>query len=464
MFKNYLKICLRVLRKNKAYSLINLGGLAIGMACCLLMLLYIRDELSYDQFHENADHIYRVIAESGREDDRVFDSANTSFPIAPKLKEVFPEVLDAIRFREGFQGVVSYNEKSFAEKKFYFTDPTVFEVFTFAFERGDPQTALTQPKNVVLTNSTAQKYFGFEDPIGKTLHYEGWAGPLDLTVTGVLKDLPRNTHFDFDFIGSLAVVDSIDFSWTWFTSLWSYVLLPENYPPEQLQQKFPDFAERYIKPNLERDDSWFMLDLEPLTDIHLHSQLDTQMKPTGSIVLVYLFSAIAAIILALACINFTNLATARSLKRAKEVGMRKALGSQRHHLIAQFLGESIVLCLLSLFVAIVLAELSLPAFNTIAEKAINIDYFGDRFVLLALLGIVVSTGILSGTYPAFVISRFSPIAVLKHAQPSVASSRFTLRQGLVGFPICYFIRLNHRRHRHCQPARLYTKQKSRSQH
>lgn len=433
MLKNYFKIAWRVLLKSKVYSFINLGGLAIGMACCLLIVLYVRDELSYDQFHENAHRIYRVLAESGNEEDRVLESANTSFRVGPALKQSFPEVLDAIRFREGYRGVLSYGEKSFAEKKFYFVDPTVFEVFTFEFAIGDPKTALAQPNNVVLTERTARKYFGDADPIGQVLHYEGWAGPADLTVTGVLKNLPQNTHFDFDFLGSLDIIDTSDFYWTWFTSLWTYILLPENYPPEQLQAKFPDFIDRQIKPNLDRDESWFILDLEPLTDIHLYSQLDVQMKPTSNILFVYLFSAIAAIILILACINFTNLATARSLKRAKEVGMRKALGSQRYELIAQFLGESMLICILALALAIALAELSLPLFNSLAEKAIRIDYFNDGFVLLALFGTVLVTGLLSGSYPAFALSRFQPVTVLKGTPGTGQTGSFTLRKSLVVF-------------------------------
>lgn len=433
MLKNYLKIAWRVLLKNKVYSLINLGGLAIGMACCLLIVLYVRDELSYDRFHENAHRIYRVIAESGNEENRVFDSANTSFRVGPAMKQSFPEVLDAIRFREGYRGVLSYGEKSYAEKKFYFVDPTVFEVFTFEFAIGDPKTALALPNNVVLTERVAQKYFGDDDPIGKVLHYEGWAGPADLTVTGVLKNLPYNSHFDFEFLGSLEIIDTSDFPWTWFTSLWTYVLLPENYPPEQLKAKFPDFFNQQIKPNLDSDDSWFILDLEPLTDIHLHSQLDVQMKPTSNILFVYLFSAIAAIILVLACINFTNLATARSLKRAREVGMRKALGGQRRELIVQFLGESMLICILALALAIALAELCLPLFNSLAEKAVRIDYFNDGFVLQALFGIVLITGLLSGSYPAFAISRFQPVAVLKGTSGSGETGRFTLRKILVVF-------------------------------
>ena len=441
MFKNYLKIALRTLRKNKVYSLINLGGLAIGMACCLLIALYVRDELSYDQFHKNADRIYRVIAESGREQQRAFDSANSSFPIGPALRDAYPEVLETVRFREGSQSVLSYGQQNFAEKKFYFADPGVFEVFSFPLRSGNPKTALAQPNNVVLTASMAQKYFGEQDPIGKVLHYEGWAGPADLTVTGVLDDLPHNTQFDFDFLGSLLIVENEEFPWTWFTSLWTYVLLPEGFPPAQLEQKFPDFFERHIKPNLGDDESWFALGLEPLPRIHLHSQLDIQMKPTSNIVYVYLFSAIAVIILLMACINFTNLATAHSLKRAKEVGMRKALGGWRRSLVVQFLGESFVYCLLALAAAIAMTELAVPYFNQLTGKAIHIHYFSDSFILPLLMGVVAIAGILAGSYPAAIMSRFSPIAALKGKTNAQMPNRFGLRQGLVIFQFTMSIAL-----------------------
>ncbi len=433
MFANYLKIAVRVFSKNKAYSLINLAGMALGLTCCLLITLYVRDELSHESSHEKADQIYRVIAESGREEDKIFDSANTSFPVGSALKEAFPEVLDAIRFREGFQGVVSYGGQSFAEKKFFFTDPTVFEVFTFPFLSGNPETALSQPNNVVLTARAAKKYFGEDNPVGKIIHYEGWAGPADLIVTGVLEDLPHNTHFDFEFLASLEIVANEEFPWTWFTSLWTYVLLPENYHPEALKQKFPEFVTSRVQPHLESEESWFMLDLEPLRDIHLYSGLDTQMKPVSSIQYVYLFSAIAVIILALACINFTNLSTARALKRAKEVGMRKTLGGRRQALILQFFSESLFFCLLALAFAITLTELVLPYFNQLAGKAVRINYFEDGFIFLALAGILIFTGILAGSYPALVISRFSPIAAFKGGSPSGVLTKSRLRKGLVIF-------------------------------
>lgn len=433
MHGNVLKIAWRTIRREPAAAAINLLGLAIGMACCMLITLYIRHELSYDGFHAQGDRIYRVIAESGRDEQRFFQGANTSFPVGPALKAHFPEVADMVRFREGFGAVVSYGDSHFAEKKFYMADPAVFDVFTFRFVAGNPKTALAQPSNVVLTQRMARKYFGNADPIGKRLHYEGWGGPAELIVTAVLADLPDNTHFDFDFLASLRLIDTSDFSWTWFTSLWTYILLPEDVPVAHLQDKFPAFIEQVVKPNLANQETWFMLGLEPLTNIHLHSGLDIQMRPVSDIRYIYLFAAIAVVILILACINFTNLAIARSLRRAREVGLRKALGGQRLDLMLQFLGESMLICVLALVLGVVLAELAMPYFNAIAGKAIQIDYLGDAFILLALLVILLATGFMAGGYPAWVISRFSPITALKQAAPTGAKSRTPLRHLLVIF-------------------------------
>ncbi len=435
MFKNYLKIALRNLLRHKGYSLINMSGLGVGIACCLLITLYVRHELSYDRFHEKADRIFRVIAETGRDGQMEFESANTSFPIGPALANVFPEVEEAVRFRQAYQAVVTHGDEHFAEARFYFVDPAVFKVFSFAFET--PMlgaTALAQPNTVVLARSTARKYFGDEDAIGKTLFYQGSGGARQLTVTGVLRDLPGNSHFDFEFLASMLSLDTAELSWTWFTSLWTYVLLPENYPPEQLIAKFPAFVERHLpaKDKIDPGETMIM-GLEPLTDIHLHSRLDKQMKPNSDIKYVRLFAIIGLFVLVIACINFMNLATAASLQRAKEVGMRKTLGAQRANLIRQFLGESFLFTGIAMVLGLVAVEAALPALNAFMGKTIALRFFNDGFIWLALLVLATFVGFVSGSYPAFVLSGFKPVAVLKSGRATPGGWSAGVRKTLVVF-------------------------------
>ncbi|MCI0695038.1 ABC transporter permease [candidate division KSB1 bacterium] len=432
MFKNYLKIALRNLLRQKGYSFINIAGLAVGMACCLLIIFYVQDELSYDRFHENAERFYRVAAERHRNTD-VRWSAWSPVPMGPALRAEIPEVTEAIRFWRAFQPVISYEDKHFREKKFYFTDPAVFAVFSFELSKGDRATALAAPGTVVITETSAKKYFGAADPIGKTLRYVGYpADTVNLVVTGVLRDLPHYTQFEFDFLASLLGVETEQDNWGSTKPIWTYVLLPENYSPNLLESKLPAFVERHFTSANSSDSR--ILHLEPLRDIHLYSRYEGGFKSKSDIAYVYLFSAIGFFILLIACINFMNLATARSLKRAREVGMRKVLGAQRAQLVKQFLGEAFLLGGLALLLALVLVEMLLPHFNAFTGKAIAISYFRDEFVLAALLGIVLLAGLLAGSYPAFFLSRFKPIVVLKGASLRGANSgSLFMRKGLVAF-------------------------------
>jgi putative ABC transport system permease protein len=443
MLKNYLKIALRNLFRHKGYSFINIAGLAVAIACCLLIGFYVIDELGYDRFHKNADRIYRVAAERRRNDD-VRLSAWSPVPMGPALQEEIPEVTKAVRFWRAFQPVISYEEKHFREKKFYFTDPSILEVFSFELIEGNPASALASPGNVVITESSAKKYFGEKVPVGKTLRYVGFpADSVSLVVTGVLRDLPHNSQFEFDFLASLVGVETENDNWGSTKPIWTYVLLPENYPPNHLESKLSDFVTRHFNSANSFDSR--ILHLEALSDVHLYSRYEGGFKPPSDITYVYLFSAIGFFILLIACINFMNLATARSLKRAREVGMRKVLGAHRSQLVRQFLGEAFLFGGLAALLSLVLVEMLLPQFNAFAGKEIAINYFRKDSVLIAVLGIVLLIGLLAGSYPALFLSRFQPIVALKGVSFGAAhSSRrgsLLLRKGLVVFQFAVSILL-----------------------
>ncbi|MEM1097022.1 MAG: ABC transporter permease [Bacteroidota bacterium] len=436
MLRNYLTIALRTLRKHKGYSFINIFGLAIGVTCFTLIVLYVQDERSYDRFHTNADRIYRVveIIEGSEE------SASNPVPVGETLEADFPHLVEhAVRFfnLQAPTLTLEYAAEDgevtrFNEPRFFFADAAVFDVFTYPLVQGSASTALVEPNTVVLTQRTAQRYFGSDNPIGKTLRFEN---EHDLTVTGVMADVPENTHLPFDFLASFETLDNlytgerrpID-SWYW-NPAWTYVMLADNAMPETLEAQFPGFVQQYfpevIKPVTR-------LYLQPLTDIHLHSSLDYEVQANSDVAYVYIFSAIAIFILLIACINFTNLASARSVKRAREVGMRKALGAHRQQLIGQFLGEAILTSALAVLVALPLVWALLPALNALAGKALAFNPLQNPLLLAVLVAVPLVTGTLAGLYPAVVLSGYKPALVLKGTvqvrQVSVAT---LLRKGLV---------------------------------
>lgn len=411
MLKNYIKIAVRSLIRQKGYSVINILGLSLGVTCFVLILLFIQDELSYDRYHENAQRIYRI-----RENiDPTERSSSQPFSVAPTIINDYPAMIEhAVRFFNMQAPTLTLDngpELRFNESRFFFVDSTVFEVFTFPFLKGDPKTALHQPYSIVITEPMAQKYFGNEDAMGQTLRFEG---KHDLKITGIVEPVPANSHFQFDFLTSFSTVASIQDGfkpegWNW-NPCWTYLLLTEGTAPEALAAQLPDFVEKHFPDNIRSRTSLY---LQALTDIHLHSHLDFEIAPNSNIVYVYIFSAIAIFVLLIACINFMNLATARSAKRAREVGMRKVLGAGRPQLIRQFLGESFMMSLLAVAVVIPLTSLALPFFNDFFEKSIEFDLLANTTLLLSLIGIVVLVGFVAGIYPAFVLSAFRPIQVLK---------------------------------------------------
>lgn len=415
LVKNYFTIFKRTFVRQKAYSFLNVIGLAIGIACFLLISFYIRDEYSYDKMHSRADRIYRLheIFEADGVGER---SASQPFSVADALSNDFPHQIESIVRFFNFQAptlAVSTvdHSKEYNEPRLFFADSTIFNVFDFPFIKGDPKTAMANTHSVVITEQTAKKYFGEEDAIGKYLQLQG---KTNLQVTGVLKDIPANTHFQFDFLVSFSTLKefyngNIPVGWYW-NPCWTYLLLKEQQSAPVLASALPAFVQKYF-PEFIRND--VKLELFPLTDIHLKSHMDYEIQPNSSLTTVYVFASIAIFVLVIACINFINLSTARASRRAKEVGMRKTLGSEKSHLVMQFLLESILLSFLSFMIAIVFVSIALPFFNSFAEKQLSLQILLEPVYLAIIIVLPLAVGILSGVYPAFVLSSFKPITALK---------------------------------------------------
>jgi putative ABC transport system permease protein len=430
MLKNYLKIAIRNLKHSKGYTFINISGLAIGMACCLLIVLYIQDELSYDSFHTNADRIFRVVASTS--EDGIPTNANGTFGAGPALKKDFPEVVDFVRIRKMGQGTKSYvgfGDQKFYEEWFFFADPSIFTVFTFPLIRGDAENALSNPHSIVITEAMAEKYFGDDDPMGRLLETDPYntGEKMLFQVTGIAKNVPRNSHFHFDFLASYIDQKEDLTSFNGFWQHYTYVLLDDPGSAQTLEPKLLPFLQRHW-----REDPWYTNHLQPMKNIRLHSHLRSEIEPTGNIAYIYIFSIVAVIVLLIACINFINLSTARSAKRAKEVGLRKVVGAQKRQLMGQFLGESILVSLLGGICAMVLVALLLPVFNTIADKSVTLDFLMRWTPLAALLGIVIVVGMISGSYVSLILSSFAPAQTLK-GSTSHDGRKNRLREGLVIF-------------------------------
>ncbi len=411
MFKNYLKIAYRNLIKHKSYSLINIFGLSFGITCCILILTYIGYELSYDSYHQNADNIYRI-ASKRTTLGRTRELALAPGPAGPTLVKDFPEVKDAVRFMPTVKRAFAYKDKKFFETGVLYADQSVFNVFSFELIEGDPVTALEAPFTMVLTPETAQRYFGNESPVGKTIQ---WDNNFEYQITGVVKFPPANSHFTFNVLASFSTLIRYDprLGSSWNTNYSTYLLLQENTDLKEFEQKIGAFVEKYLGPILKERGIEQKTYLQPLKSIHLHSQLMGELGVNSDIKIIYTFSAIALVILLIACINFMNLSTARSGVRTKEIGLRKVLGAERSRLILQFLGESFIFAVISLVVAILMAQLLLPLFKNLANRDISIDYLQMPYFYAGLLGIIVFVGFVAGSYPAFFLSAFKPISALR---------------------------------------------------
>lgn len=433
MLKNYLKIALRHLRRHKGYSLINIAGLAVGMACCLLILLYVQDELSYDRFHAGAEHIYRVpVSIDTRGVPTHF--APVMGPLADALRQDHDDAIDEVVqvLPMGTVLVQTTDGEAHYEERTYLVDANFFRIFSYPLLHGDPATAFSQPNEVVLTRANAVKYFGVEDAIGQRLEVNG--NPV--LVSGVLADLPRNSHFQPELLGSLDIVRNRPFMQNWHaTMLYTYIKTAPGVNAALLEPKLRHIADRYVGEAIRSNNQEYTFALQPITDIHLHSHLRYELEANSYVAYVYIFTAVALLILVIACINFMNLATARSARRSREVGMRKVAGAHRQQLVWQFLGESILLSLLALLLALLLVELFLPAFNALAAKTLQFKIMENGTLAIALLVIAIVTGGLAGSYPAFFISAFQPVAVLKGQNTAGSTSArggaHRLRQVLV---------------------------------
>jgi putative ABC transport system permease protein len=414
MLKNYFLTALRNLKNNTGYSLINILGLSIGIACCVIMMLYVRNELSFDEYHEKADRIYRVEYWRRFGDNEIYN-VRTPAQWAPALKIDYPAIADFVRLKPPrSRWMVKYQDRLFFEKGFVFADSTVFSVFDFELVRGDPKDVLAAPNTVVLTEEMAKKYFRNEDPIGKTILLDN---KHLITVTGIMKRIPRNSHFDFDFLASFSTLYTEPgifggLPYLAASTQYTYVLLAKNASSSDLESALPGFVAKHLRDESSPDEQ-IRIELQPLTDIHLHSNREYEFQTNGDISYVYMFSTIALIILLIASMNFMNLTTARSANRAKEVGIRKVVGARRAQLIRQFFGESALLALISLVIACLFVKLSLPYFNRLSERYLSFDPFNDPFLILSLIAITAFVGILAGTYPALYLSGFKPVTVLK---------------------------------------------------
>jgi putative ABC transport system permease protein len=440
MLINYIKTAIRNLFKHKGYSLINILGLAIGMAACLLIVLYVNHELSYDNFNKDADRIYRICF-SGHWGGRDFNVCVAPAPMSGVVLDTYPEIEEAVRFRSQGSFIVQYRDNSFKEDRIVFTDASFFDIFSIPLLKGNPQTALREPHTLVLSRKTAEKYFRDEDPIGKTLRLDN---RTDFIVTGVFEEIPDNSHFDYDILLSMeSHADSKNQIWL-SMNYPTYILLHEGADDKALEVKFEELIEKYVNPQMsafmgssvkelyEKGEILAEYFLQPLRSIHLHSDLLGELEPNSDAKYVYIFSAIALFIMIIAAINFMNLSTARSAGRAKEVGIRKVLGSFRKQLIGQFLTESMVLSIVSMIVALFLVGLTLSYFNRLSGKALGMEDLGQSSMIFIVLALTIITGFLAGGYPAFFISAFRPINVLKGRMRTGARSGW-FRSGLVVF-------------------------------
>ncbi len=418
MIKNYLKVAFRNILRHKVYSLINIFGLAIGMALCLLILVYVQDELSFDGFHEKADRIYRI----AQTEDHNGDLTNV-MRIAPgataRLEIDFPEAIEkTVRIFPAGEVWTKLEDRLFREDKVYVVDDPFFDIFTFDFIFGNPETAIKEPNSIVLNRTAAEKYFGKIDALGKMIEVDMPGAPL-LKVTAVVEDMPGNSHFHPDFLVSLSTIRNEQnaplFDVMQGNVVWSYLLLKEGYSAIELESNFTGFLNKHLNETQKKLVKKYYL--QPLTDIHLRSSTDpyTEIEPenTGDITYLYIFSVIAVLVLLIACINFMNLATARSARRAREVGLRKVVGAFKQQLVRQFIGESVFMGVLALPVAIGLAHLFLPVFNSLAGKEMVIAYFASPVLIPAMAMIVLFVGFVAGSYPAFFLSSFQPVHVLK---------------------------------------------------
>jgi putative ABC transport system permease protein len=433
MIKNYLKVSIRNLIKHKGYAFINILGLAVGIAASVLIFLYIANELSYDKFHEKAGRTYRITADWSNKGDSRIHQLGTPFILAKTIREKYPQV-ESITQLVGPLGdvIIRYRDTAFKETEAFGAEPSFFDVFSFPLLKGNPETSLRDPNMMVMTQSLAKKYFGDEDPVGKTIEMQALGEKQFFQVTGVMKDIPQNSHFRFDMLISMnTVYPEPNMGWD-YNNYTTYLTLQEGVTQSLMEEKLVEIDKVHYEGG--REHIPWIWTLEPITQIHLHSDLVTGNQPNGSMAYIRLFTIVAILILLIAGINFVNLATARSARRAKEVGLRKVVGSLKRQLIQQFLTESVMMSLIALVFAVILIQAALPFYGNLTGKTLALSYFGDPFVIPGLLGLALGVGILAGLYPAFFLSSFKLIHVLKGSSlTGRGRGALFLRNGLVVF-------------------------------
>lgn len=419
MFKSYFKVGLRNLLLHKPHSAINVAGLAAGITCCLFLVLYINDELSYDRYHDNAGRIYRVTSDNW---------AKLPPAFAPAMTASYPHLVEnTVRFWPLFAPAkLRYKDVVFVEKGGVFADPAVFSVFSWPMIAGNPSTALGAANAVVLTRSMARKYFGDRDPLGETVEFWG----RNITVTGVIEDVPKNSHLRFDFLLSFASLSGVwgnglDEKWD-LPVFYTYVLTGNGVSAADVEGAAKELFDFHkLSPTASPT-------VQAIESIHLHSDLEGEFSPGGNVTYLYTLATAAIIVLLLACINFTNLTTARAATRTKEVGIRKVMGARRRQLIGQFFGEALMLSIVAFAIAVGIVNLALPAFNHLAGKAISFRELSDPFIMVGVLAVMLLVGLVAGAYPAIFLSRFKPVSVLK-ASGDLRVSNLFVRKGLIVF-------------------------------
>ncbi|MFC1726114.1 FtsX-like permease family protein [candidate division KSB1 bacterium] len=407
MFTNYLKISFRNIKRQKAYSFINIFGFAVGMACCLLIMLYVRYELSYDNYHGRSENIYRVLKDMKG---RPGMSRWMPGPLAQAMKNDFPEVLKTARVDFG-NGMVICRDKIYLDEKFYFADQEYLEIFTVDIISGDPKQVLTEPNTLIISRSKAEQLFGEENPVGKTINFK-YGNDDFYKITGVFTDQPENSHFRYDFLASFKTLESQQrnsylYSWR-YVDCSTYLLLSEKADIDELVRKMPDFYKKYS--GTAED---YIFEIQPLRKIHVENHVRYEFEPGNNIKFLYLLSSISLIIMLIACFNYMNLSTARSSTRAKEVGLRKVVGATRRQLLKQLIGESLIFSAIAIVLSLIFVMAALPYFNSFVGRNIEFYLFGDLQTLAALLGLVILTGLISGSYPALFLSSFQPVKILQ---------------------------------------------------
>ena len=442
MLKNYLIVAIRNLKRSKIFSFINITGLALGLAISSMILMYVVNELTYDRFHENYENIYRVTMDLEAMGNKL-SGPITMAPLAPLLNEEYPDIKHAARMSQENHPIITYDNKLYEQTGLYYADPEFFDIFTVNFLQGDPEICFENPFSLILTQETAQKYFGSENPIGKTFEFNNGN---TYTVTGVVEEMPSNSHISFDMLGPFSTLYKLNGEQ--MMSIWlmnsyiTYVELQDGITPEDMAPKFAEIIQEHTAnhPIAIQYGMKATLDLQPLKDIHLHSHFTFSDDSSRDTAFIYIYSAVALFILLIACINFMNLSTARSASRAREVGMRKVIGAERSRLVRQFLGESILMSLLGLLIALALIEFLLPVFNSLINVNLTYNILSNWQISLGLLGISLFVGCIAGIYPAFFLSSFRPVKVLKGTLKAGTGSRL-FRDILVVFQFVISIAL-----------------------